>query len=80
MRGEGVKAPGGDEPGRQGVALWVLAVGLEAAVRLQCGGYLVGVVLAQVDQDLAQRLPQRVDIQAMEAGPLRLVETGVAGV
>jgi hypothetical protein len=58
VSGAGV-ADVGYEPGGQRVLPLVLVVRFEAAVGRQRGRHPVRVVLAQVGEDLAQRLPQR---------------------
>ncbi len=57
----------GDQPGGPGIALRILAVGLEAVVGPAGRIERLGIVLAQVLEHDAQRVPQRVHVQAVEA-------------
>ena len=66
-----VLTTGRHEPGGRRVPLRVLGIGLETPVRRQRRRYLPRIVLVQVDQDLPQRLPQRVHVQSMKADPPR---------
>src|SRR5438067_6888416 len=48
--------------------LRILSVGLEAAERFPCRLERVRLLLAQVSEDGSQRIPQRVDVEAVETG------------
>ena len=67
---DGVLTGDRHEAGGPGVLLRILAVGLEAAPRPQGGIDVVGLVLTEVVQDRAQRLPHAVDVQTIEADPV----------
>ena len=68
-----------DQPRAPGVLVRVLVVRQEALPGAHGGGHGVGLVLLEPGDDLAQRVPERVDVQAVEADPFRQRPAGVPG-